>query len=86
MDEEYVTLIYDKSKAGEGRQVNTDSVLETIKELRRWEQTTSAIESRIKEVRSLKSKVRERLRSLELTLSVVEEDQAAAGESSGSGL
>lgn len=54
--------------------MNTDSVLETLKELRRWEQTTTSIESKIKEVQDLKSRLRHRLRSLELTLSAVEED------------
>ena len=55
--------------------MNTVSVLETLKELRRWEQTTSSIESRLKEVQSMKSDLREKLRSLELTLNVLEEER-----------
>ena len=68
--------------------MNTGSVLETLKELRRWEQTTSTIESRIKELRTLKMSVREKIRSLELTLSVLNEDVAIDidSESSGNGV
>ena len=68
--------------------MNTGSVLETLKELRRWEQTTSTIESRIKELRTLKMSVREKIRSLEHTLSVLNEDVAIDidSESSGTGV
>lgn len=65
--------------------MNTGSVLETLKELRRWEQTTSTIESRIKELRTLKVSVREKIRSLELTLSVLNEDVAMEIDSEASG-
>lgn len=61
--------------------MNTGSVLETLRELRRWEQTTSTLESRIKELRTLKLTVREKIRSLELTLSVLNEDVALERES-----
>ncbi len=51
--------------------LNTSSVVETLRELERWEKKTSALEDQLTHVRTDKAKLRERLRSLELTLSAV---------------
>lgn len=66
--------------------MNTGSVLETLKELRRWEQTTTALESRLRELRTLKSAIRTKLRSLELTLSAMDQGgQETARDPAGTG-
>ncbi len=65
--------------------MNTDSVLETLKELRRWEQTTTSIESKIREVQGLRGRLQHRLRSLELTLSAMEEDLFQGSDDSAGG-
>lgn len=62
--------------------MNTESVLETLKEMRRWEQTTSTIEARLKEVQTRKTSLREELRSLELTLSALDEERLGEADSS----
>ncbi len=86
MNKTCVKVKYADAEEGGGKSLNTVSVLETLKELRRWEQTTSSIESRLKEVQSMKSDLRERLRSLELTLNVLEEDRSSElKEASGMG-
>ncbi len=86
MNKTCIKIKYADAEEGGGKALNTVSVLETLKELRRWEQTTSSIESRLKEVQSMKSDLRERLRSLELTLNVLEEDRSSElKEASGMG-
>ncbi len=52
--------------------MNTSSVVETLRELDRWEKKASVLERQLIDVKEAKMKLRERLRSLELTLAAVD--------------
>ncbi len=60
--------------------MKTSSVIETLKELSRWEKKASDLEHQLTDVRATKARLRDRLRSLELTLSAVAGSNLAGAE------
>ncbi|MBX8632590.1 MAG: hypothetical protein M1117_00420 [Candidatus Thermoplasmatota archaeon] len=62
--------------------LNSDSIIEAIRELRRWETKTADIESRLKALKLRKSELKEHIRSLELMLNSYEYSSADRVKSS----
>ncbi len=57
--------------------LKTSSIVETLKELNRWEKKASDLEHQLTDVRTAKAELRQKLRSLELTLSAIADSQGA---------